>query len=211
MRGCVEGAPRRGAVIPRSAAGAAGIAREIGGWGGFRTHELGVWDMKLEQFSALVDAYGSRPEHWPRALRGEAGRLLGSSPQAAALLARAERLDRLVVDWATGTEAEIGDAEVERVVDAVMARLPAQAGLSAATGASPGALSSRRWLGVIEWGLASLSIGREWAPRFALSLVVAVGLGLVVGSVVADRTQASYTSVQMLTMARSSYSPLDPR
>lgn len=159
--------------------------------------------MNLAQFVTMLDTHGVRPERWPRSSRAEAGRLLTTSPQAAAALARAERFDRLVDEMAAGGLAPVGDHEVERLMGAVMSRLPGQGAVAVP------ARARRRT--VAEWAAMLFSAGGDWGVRFAVSMVVAVCLGLVVGSAAVDRAQRPYTSVEMLTMVHSSYSSLEIR
>jgi ferric-dicitrate binding protein FerR (iron transport regulator) len=50
--------------------------------------------MSLERFSAIVDAYGADPARWPARERAAAQAFAANAPQAQALLADAEALDR---------------------------------------------------------------------------------------------------------------------
>lgn len=167
--------------------------------------------MNLRQFRAMLDAHGVRPENWPRARRAEAGRLLASSPEAVAALDRAGRFDRMVRETAEAGLLPVDDTEMGRMMAAVMARLPEQERVAVTPG------PARRWCDVLfsrrPQGVVWVPGGQGWAMRFAVSTVVAVCLGLVVGTTMAGRAQQSYTSVEMLTMASSSYSssPLDMR
>ena len=49
--------------------------------------------MTLERFTAIVEAYGARPERWPEAERAAALGLLERSPEAVAVRTAAARLD----------------------------------------------------------------------------------------------------------------------
>jgi hypothetical protein len=75
--------------------------------------------MTLERFSAMVEAYGARPERWPEAERAAALGLLERSPEAAAVRAAAARLDGLLDHVPTAAPS---DALVARV----LAGAPAQ-------------------------------------------------------------------------------------
>ena len=81
--------------------------------------------MQLERFRELVDAYGGDPGRWPQPERAPAAELLARSPEAAALLAEAGALDRLL-DRTQPLAPPIVDAEalIARVTAAAQERTP---------------------------------------------------------------------------------------
>jgi hypothetical protein len=66
--------------------------------------------MDLERFRQLIEAYGAEPTRWPAAEQDAAQALTAANAQAAALLAEAAGLDRLL-DQAAPLAPPIVDAE----------------------------------------------------------------------------------------------------
>lgn len=100
--------------------------------------------MDLTRFAALADAYGGTIARWPAGERA-AARRLAATPDAARLLARADRLDARLDGWALGGPSPALVDAVARaapIARAPMRRLfwwPSLAGLTLA-GAAAGAL-----------------------------------------------------------------------
>jgi hypothetical protein len=61
--------------------------------------------MDAERFEQLIEAYGARPERWPRAERAAGEALLARMPALAARLTEARRLDHALDAWKLGPAA----------------------------------------------------------------------------------------------------------
>ena len=132
--------------------------------------------MELERFRQLIEAYGAEPARWPAAEREAARRLAASDARAAAMLAEAAGLDRLL-DQAAPLAPPIVDAE------ALIARATA-----AAQAGAPGAGLRHRPAG---GGRAGSANDRGLWLR-AASLAAAALIGFIVGATqLADTSDAS--------------------
>lgn len=153
--------------------------------------------MTLDQFTALLDRHGGRQDQWPAAERAAAERLLAVSPEAAAALAEAQRIERFMRAFDPG--GQVGQDALIRLSNSVLARIPAE--------------RVRRhpwWRAALDHLGTALGAGREWGPRVAVSVVAAAVLGVVAGGFLpAKETQVS-SAVEMLAMS-TTYSPLDAR
>jgi hypothetical protein len=119
--------------------------------------------MSLAQFADLVDRHGPDPEAWPRSRRPGAEALLAASAQARALLARAGKLDALLVGH---REKEGSDRQAAgRVLARLAAPLPPQ--------------RSGLWSRLVPLALLEFDFAPAW-PRFATLLAIGL-LGFAVG------------------------------
>lgn len=153
--------------------------------------------MTLDQFDALLDRHGARPEQWPGEARDAARQLLASSPAAAARLAEAERIERLMRGFDPGKE--VGHDALLRLSNSVFARLPAK----------PVRRRPWWWAALDHLGTA-LGAGQEWGPRVAVSVAAAAILGLVTGGLLPTGESQTSSAVELLAMSNP-YSPLDAR
>jgi hypothetical protein len=112
--------------------------------------------MTLDEFTLLAQAWGADIGRWPPHRRSAAAGLAGT-PEATAILAQAERLDRLIV-------AGKPDVSKDRIDQAVFGVVAAIAGVQRRT-TSRSLRSLRRWL--------------IPAASFACAAVLGVSLGLV--------------------------------
>ncbi|MGC6534359.1 MAG: hypothetical protein ACON4V_02285 [Parvibaculales bacterium] len=76
--------------------------------------------MSLDDFAALIAAYGAKPAHWPDDKRAAMQHLADNAPQAAALLAREAHLD----DWLDARLPSPPDALQNNIIAAMDAELP---------------------------------------------------------------------------------------
>lgn len=153
--------------------------------------------MTLDQFGALLDRHGAQPEQWPAEERDSARRLLASSPAAAARLAQAERIERLMRDFDPGKE--VGQDALLRLSNSVFAGLRDKP-------------VRRRpwWRAAFDHLGSALGAGQEWGPRVAVSVATAAILGLVTGGLLPTGESQTSSAVELLAMSKP-YSPLDAR
>ena len=76
----------------------------------------------LENFEALLTAYGSQTDRWPEDAQARLDQLLAQEPKAAALFARERRLD----DWLDARLPESSAQVTERVMQSLKDQLKAQ-------------------------------------------------------------------------------------
>ncbi|MGE5517210.1 MAG: hypothetical protein ACM31D_15505 [Bacteroidota bacterium] len=153
--------------------------------------------MTFDQFTAMLDRYGSQRDQWPAAERAAAERLVATMPQAAAALAEATRIDRLMRAFDPGRE--VGEDAVIRLSNLVLANLPPQ--------------QVRRhpwWRAALDHFGTALGAGREWGPRVAVSIAAAAILGVVTGDLLPTDDPQISSAVEMLAMSNT-YLPLDAR
>jgi hypothetical protein len=79
--------------------------------------------MKQARFRHLADAYGADPGRWPQAERTAAEALLAQSAEARHWLAKARQLDAWLDHAAAADAPAVTDAQVERMIGAIGARL----------------------------------------------------------------------------------------
>lgn len=152
--------------------------------------------MTLDQFSDGLLRWGAALDQWPERERLAAFSLLDLPTGAQGLLAEAVWLEAFIRTHDPGHA--IGQDSVVRMINTVMARLPA---------AAPRRLSWRAWLERLTIGDG----GREWVARFALSTSMAVILGLVVGSRLPYEKDSQQTSpLETLAMSITNV-PMDLR
>jgi hypothetical protein len=112
--------------------------------------------MTLDEFRGLAEAWGADVGRWPEHLRTAAAGLAGG-PEAAAILAEANRIDRLII----GGKPEVSRDRIDRAIFAVVAAIAAEPQRTA----SRSIRSLRRWL--------------IPAASFASAAILGVSLGLV--------------------------------
>lgn len=157
--------------------------------------------MTLSQFSAGLDRWGAGLARWPECDRRAATSLLERSAEAQAMMIAAVRLDAFI--RVHDPAQAVGDDALPRVMNSVMASLPKVA---------PARRSwlGRSWLaGLGEW-LGSMDGGREWLPRFAMSMATAAVLGLVVGDHLVVNGGQQVSPIEALAMSNT-YMPLELR
>jgi anti-sigma factor RsiW len=76
----------------------------------------------LENFEALLTAYGSQTDRWPEDAQARLDQLLAQEPKAAALFARERRLD----DWLDARLPEPSAQVTDRVMQSLKDQLKAQ-------------------------------------------------------------------------------------
>jgi anti-sigma factor RsiW len=82
--------------------------------------------MTPDRFRAFAEAYGGDLGRWPQAERGEAERLLATSPEAVAILADARGLDETLARYAVAPPAgEVG----RRIANALLRRRGRRSGM----------------------------------------------------------------------------------
>lgn len=134
--------------------------------------------MNLERLTAILDAYGADPLHWPEGERLAAQAFVAREKRALALVEEAEALDGLL-DCAPS--AAPSDALVERI----LARAPRRRGLRAF------------------W--ADLFPGQPvWRPALGLAAALAMGIG--VQNAAAD--QLGIDSSDDVTVSDGGWAPL---
>lgn len=146
--------------------------------------------MTLEQFADMLDRLGAKPSGWPMPERDAAQALLAASPEAAALLAEAQAIEDFV--RANDPAAGISDADVTRLSNAVLSRIPAQP-----PSRQPG------WRAALEALGQALGAGREWGPRFAYSTAAAAVLGLLAGGFIPASQVQPTSAVDLLSMSHT--------
>lgn len=152
--------------------------------------------MNLSQFITALDRYGSALDRWPPAEGEAAHRLLASSPEAAAELAEAARVEHFI--RSNDPAAAIGPDAVVRLTNMVLARLPAQPNRTVP-----------RWESLLRrLGLHGARL--VWAPRFAMSMALAALLGLAAGDRLTSVNAQQVSPTELLSMSNS-YLPLDLR
>jgi hypothetical protein len=112
--------------------------------------------MTLDEFTMLAEAWGADIGRWPEHLRAAAADLAGR-PEAAAVLAEADRVDRLII----AGKPDVSSDRIDRAIFGVVGTI---AGKPHRTG-SQAMRSLRRWL--------------IPAASFATAAVLGVSLGLV--------------------------------
>jgi hypothetical protein len=112
--------------------------------------------MTLEEFRVLADAWGADIRRWPPRLRTAAADLAGG-PEAAAILAEAKRIDRLIIGGKP-------NASSDRINQAIF-------GVIAAIAGKPQRAASRNIRGLRRWLIPAAS--------FASAAVLGASLGLV--------------------------------
>lgn len=152
--------------------------------------------MTLNQFADALDRWGSALAHWPERDRDAAFALLEVSLEAQDMMAEAVRLEALVLAY--DPAQAIGQDALVRMMNSVMARLPA---------AAP---PRRSWWAALQDQLGLHGATREWAPRFAMSMAVAVVLGLLVGDRLPYNDSQQLSPMETLAMSNT-YVPLDLR
>lgn len=153
--------------------------------------------MTLDQFDALLDRHGARPEQWPAEERDDARQLLASSPVAAARLAEAERVERFLHSFDPGKE--VGQDALLRLSNSVFAKLPAKP-----------VRHHPWWRAALDHLGMALGAGQEWGPRVAVSVAAAAILGLVTGGLLPTGETQTSSAAELLAMSNT-YSPLDAR
>lgn len=153
--------------------------------------------MTLNQFTELLDRCGSRREQWPASLRADAEHLLAVSPEAAAALTQAERMEAFMRAHDPGRE--VSQETIVRLSNSVLARLPTM-----------GARRRPWWRAALDHLGTALGAGREWGPRLAVSVAAAAMLGLVTGGLLPTRDAQPMSAVELLSMTNT-YLPLDLR
>ncbi len=162
--------------------------------------------MTPEQFQHTLDRLGCALDGWPDAERIPAQALLDASPEARRHLDQARMVQRIMT--AHDPARSISGDALQRVQAAVMLRLPPQnirlQPPSAAPHAAPYPVNG--WIGKIRRNLAqALHMNPTtliWAPRLAMSVALAAGLGVMVGDLVPETT-AHLAPLQMLTSTTS--------
>lgn len=153
--------------------------------------------MTLDQFTQLLDRHGSGRAHWPASLRAGAEALLAASPEAAALLRQAERVEAVMRAHDPGRE--LGQDAVIRLSNSVLSQLP-----------PTGARRRPRWQAALERLGTALGAGREWGPRLAVSMAAAAMLGMVTGGLLPTSDARPMSATELLAMT-TTYLPLDAR
>jgi len=135
--------------------------------------------MRLDDFQALVDAWGGDPNRWPDDRRDAAEALLEQSEQARAVLAEAAQLDRLL---ASAADVAVSTALRQRI------------------GALPGQVSQERKATSTggRWGLGGL------LPRFA-GAALALAVGFYVGTLNLDPIVSPFESTEAQTIDVADY------
>lgn len=153
--------------------------------------------MTFDQFTAMLDRYGSQQHQWPAAERAAAERLVATTPQAAAALAEAARIERFMHRFDPGRQ--VGKDAVICLSNLVLANLPPQ--------------QVRRhpwWRAALDHLGTALGADREWGPRVAVSIAAAAILGVVTGGLLPTGDSQVSSAVEMLAMSNN-YLPLDAR
>lgn len=153
--------------------------------------------MTLDQFTDLLDRFGSRPDQWPAPERTAAEQLLAASAETAARLRQAQRVDSLMHRFDPG--GVIDQAAVIGLSNSVLARLPPM-----------GARRHPWWRAALDHLGTALGAGREWGPRLAVSVAAAAILGLVTGGLLPTGDTQELSAVELLAMSNT-YLPLDLR
>jgi hypothetical protein len=112
--------------------------------------------MTLDEFKLLAEAWGADVGRWPEHTRAAAAGL-ARGPEAAAILAAAGEIDRLVIEG----KPEVSAARIDQAIFGVVS----------ATAAEPPRTASRRILSLRRWLIPAAS--------FASAAVVGVSLGVV--------------------------------
>lgn len=151
--------------------------------------------MTLDQFIGGLNRWGAALAQWPEHERAEAMTLLEASAEARDAMAEAVRVEAFVRAHDPGRAVD-RDAVV-RMVNSVMAHLPA-------------APPPRSWWAALQDWSGLGGSGREWAPRFAISMAVAMVLGLLVGDRLPYNDSQNLSPMEALAMS-TAYNPLDLR
>ncbi|WP_448192414.1 hypothetical protein [Azospirillum sp. sgz301742] len=132
--------------------------------------------MNIERFRHLAEAYGAEIERWPAADQDAARALSERSGEARRVLAQGRILDA----WLDLAAPEVGDAQVDRVFDAIQDRLdpPAAAAWIAGTGGAPRSLwptaGFLALMGLFGFVLGDLGVVSLWpAPPSGFTSLVA--------------------------------------
>jgi hypothetical protein len=110
--------------------------------------------MTLDEFQRLADTWGGNIARWPEAARAEA-ELLAKQTEAAAILAAARRLDRLM----SGAAPQVTDRRTADAIGAVVARLASEPAPA-------------------RWSLSRLRVWLMPAAGFACAAMVGAYVGL---------------------------------
>ena len=121
--------------------------------------------LTMSRIEAILEAYGSDPARWPEDERDDALKFIADNPQAKVLQSAAEELDQLL----DSVEAVVPG---KGVPDSIMAALANQ---------SQRELMDR----ILDWlfPVSSLYLTWLWRPAVAVTLPLALGFVLGVGSV----------------------------
>lgn len=150
--------------------------------------------MTLAEFANLLDRYGSDPASWPPDVRHHANAILGTLPEATALLAEAQAVEKLVRNHAP--TPDISPEVMARLHRATMARLPQSSRFS--------------WRDRLAKLIPSSAPAVTWAPRFAMAIAAAAILGITAGGQLSYRMSPTSSSTEMFAMS-TYYLPLDVR